>query len=241
MKKLSLIIIFFYVVIIFLIQCKPTKSDVQTFNGEPEAVDKAEEMFGAIGGKEAWCNLRSLYIKAKHTEPTLDNPYDSQIWRAIDHFKMRIEQENEDFHVKGYVDEQGGTIHYLDDRDSTRTLSEEQLKEWKFDHDHNIYVLLHDIACQPERYKVEVKNQGRLAFYSDAAFLTSFELDDLKRPHIFYVPSYSGDIVGSRFTHWATHDDLVHSAGGHPLDSNFMYITEIWQPSELPFDEVFKE
>ena len=221
------------------IKCDSESSTEATFQGELEAVKLAEKMFKAIGGKARWCELNSLYIKAIHTEPQLENPYTSQIWRAIDHFKLVIEQNNEDFHAKAEIDSTQGKITYLDKRDTFRILTEEQLANWKHDHQHNIYVLLHDLGCTPSNYLAKIEENGRLSFYQNETLVTSFELDDQLRPHIFYAPNPEGELVGSRFRKWGTDNGLVHSAGGHPLDSNFIYDTEIWQGSEQSFDAAF--
>jgi hypothetical protein len=135
--------------------------------------------------------------------------------------------------------EDGGIITYLDKRDTFRTLTEEQLADWRFNHNHNIYVLLHNLACSPEKYSVEIDDQDRIAFYQDSVFLTRFGLDDQLRPQFFYQPTSDGAITGTIFNRWGTHDGLVHSAGGHPLDSNFMYQTEIWTPSTKSLVETF--
>lgn len=221
--------------------CKPAVSKKATFMGEERAAALADQMFDAIGGKEPWCELRSLYIKAEHTEPQMTIPYQSEIWRGIDRFELIIEQQNDSFHVKGVFNPQVGTIRYYDKRDTSRVLTQEQLEGWHFDHNHNVYVLLHDLGCNPENYTVEIDDEERLSFYQDSVLVTSFGLDDQMRPHLFYTPNSDGLVSGSTFTHWGTHEGLVHSAGGHPLDSNFMYRTEIWQPSTKPLKEAFGE
>lgn len=212
-----------------------------SFQGSEEAAALADSMFLAIGGKEKWCRLKSLYIKAKHTEPQMPLPYDSEIWRAIDTFELVIEQQNDSFHVKAVINTEKGIVRYYDKRDTVRLFTDEQLADWSFGHKHNVYVVLHDLACHPERYMVELDEQKRLAFYKDSVFEVSFGLDELFRPHLFYQPNPDGSVSGSVFTRWGTDEGLVHSAGGHPLDSNFIYTTEIWKPSDLSLKEEFGE
>ncbi len=227
------------IAIISFVSCKTPETDKASFQGNKDAVALANTMFAAIGGKEKWCELRSLYIKAEHTEPQMTIPYQSEIWRAIDRFELVIEQQNDSFHVRGVFTPQEGQINYLDDRDTFRILSAEQLEDFEYDHNHNVYVLLNDLACDPPNYRVEIDPAGMLAFYRDTTFMSSFGLDDMNRPNMFYHPLKDGNIVGSIFTHWGTDDGLVHSAGGHPLDSNFIYRTEIWQPSTQTLEEAF--
>ena len=213
----------------------------KSFQGEPEAIAMADNMFEAIGGKEKWCRLKSLYIKANHTEPKMPLPYTSEIWRAIDTFELVIEQQNDSFHVKAVITDKEGIVRYYDKRDTIRTFTREQLADWAYGHKHNVYVLLHDLACNPQQYLVEIDEEERLAFYKDTVFEVSFGLDELQRPHLFYQPHPDGSVSGSIFTRWGTDDGLVHSAGGHPLDSNFVYTTQIWMPSEKSLSETFGE
>ncbi len=217
----------------------PPDQAAATFAGEPQAVEQAEQMFTAIGGKTAWCDLRSLYIKAEHTEPRMTIPYTSEIWRAIDEFELIIEQQNDSFHVKAVMTPNEGKIRYYDNRDTLRTMTDKQLQDWEFGHRHNVYVILHDLACDPAKYRVALEQENRLSFYQDTTFVTSFGLDEQMRPHLFYQPNSDGSISGSIFTHWGRDNGLVHSAGGHPLDSNFMYQTERWQPSGQSLEEAF--
>ncbi|MGI9547779.1 MAG: hypothetical protein ACR2MM_11105 [Flavobacteriaceae bacterium] len=219
--------------------CSEKRKKTISFQGENAAVVRADSMFKAIGGKEAWCKLKSLYIKAQHTEPQMPLPYTSEIWRAIDTFELVIEQQNDSFHVKAVITADEGRVRYYDKRDTVRIFSPEQLADWAYGHKHNVYVLLHDLACKPEQYLVEIDDQNRLTFYRDTIFEVSFGLDELKRPYLFYQPNPDGSVSGSILTRWGTDDGLVHSAGGHPLDSNFVYTTEIWIPSEKSLIEDF--
>lgn len=223
------------------ISCTVRQKDSDDFLGEKAAVVRADSMFQAIGGKEAWCRLKSLYIKARHTEPQIPLPYTSEIWRAIDTFELVIEQQNDSFHVKAVINETSGRVHYYDQRDTMRLFTEEQLADWAYGHKHNVYVLLHDLACDPGNYRVVIDEKDRLSFYRDSIFEVSFGLDSLYRPYLFYQPHPDGSVSGSVFSRWGTDQGLVHSAGGHPLDSNFIYTTEIWQPSILSLKEEFGE
>ena len=207
-------------------------NEKNSFLGEDQAIEQAKRMFEAIGGTRAWCNLKSLYIRAEHSEPQLNMPYQSEIWRAMDTFELVIEQQSDEMHVKGVFTETGGTIRYYDHRDTTRILSEEQLQGWKFSHNHNVYVLLHQLGCDPQAFRVEWEDDKRLNFYRETDYLVGFELDTENRPYLFFPPTEDGGITGSIFNQWGTDQGLVHSAGGHPLDSSFFYTTQSWIPNK---------
>ncbi len=210
-----------------------------TFQGNQAAVELAEKMFKAIGGKKGWADLRALYIKAEHTEPQMSQPYQSEIWRGIDEFELRIVQGNDSFHTVARVNARGGNVAHLDHRDTTRVLTTEQLEEWEFDHNHNVYVVLHRLGKNPAAFRAVLEETDRLTFYEDDHLLTAFRLDDQLRPHLFYQPTREGNLVASEFSTWGTHRGLTHSAGGGPLDGDFHYTTSVWEPSNRSFSESF--
>ncbi len=226
-------------VIISVVSCTPNEEWLGTFMGPKDAVNSAVAMFESIGGLDKWCALKSLYIKAEHTQPEMEIPYQSEIWRAMDTFEVVIAQQNDSFHVKGVFNASEGRIHYLDDRDTFRILNTEQLKDFEYNHKHNVNVQLHQLACNPSDYHVEIDTMGRIAFYEDEMFICSFALDEMNRPFMHYHPLSDGSMTGVIFTKWATDDGLVRSGGGHPLDSTFQYRTEIWEPSKQSLEETF--
>ena len=215
----------------------PTSPE-STFQGDRAAVALAERMFDAIGGKKGWADLRALYIKAEHTEPQMSQPYQSEIWRGIDEFEMRIDQGNDSFHTVARVNARGGQVTYHH-RDTTRVLTAEELAEWEFDHNHNVYVVLHRLGKNPGTFRAVLEETDRLTFYEDDHTLTAFRLDDQLRPHLFYSPTLEGDLVASEFSSWGTHDGLTHSAGGGPMDGDFHYTTLVWEPSKWSFAQSF--
>lgn len=224
----------------FALACSPgddPSPDFPPFTGEPAALRAAESMMEAIGGRARWAKLRSLYVEATHTEPDLELPYESRIWRDMNEWKLRIEQESEELHRIGLFSDAGGWILYVD-RDSVRPLSPDALAGWKAGEAHNVYVLLHRFA-RDGRYRVALGAGGRLEFFEDSLFLAAFELDEMQRPARFITRDSRGRENATRFTRWGTAEGLVHPTGGGPEDGSFSYETRIWRPSELPFDEAF--
>ena len=227
LRRISLLFIYefmkwyflYALVVVFLV---PETTRGQTVS---TAEDKANLMFRALGGKEKWASLKSLYIKATHTEPSLEEPYQSEIWRGIDEFKLRIEQQSGDFHNLGLFSEEGGWVFYKK-KDSKRVLTQVQLEDEKLQHEHNIYVLLNKIAST-NQYKA-VLNGQRLEFHKGESFAVAFILDEKHRPEIFITKRGDGTENVSHFECWNNTDGLIHPAGGGPVDGNFRYVTEVW-------------
>ena len=232
----ALILIFGVVV---LISCKQNQS-LPHFSGEPAAIAQAEKMFEAIGGIDDWAAIKGLYIKAKHTEPQMDKPYQSEIWRDMESFYLVIEQQNEDFHRRGVFNNKEGKVYYLD-RDTSRTLSEEQLNGWKFDNAHNVYSVWKNIALHPGT-EVKIGDNNRLEFYQKAQLLAAFKLDSLNRPSYFFrVNQDTSALSESHFRIWNSINGITHPAGGGPIDGNFAYETEIWQVLDKPVSEILPD
>lgn len=231
MKKVS-----YLVFLVFLISCKQEQSPPH-FSGEPQAVEQAKKMFEAIGGLDRWAEIKGLYIKAQHTEPNIENPYQSEIWRDMENFYLVIEQQNEDFHVKGVFNNEGGKVYYMD-KDSSRTLTDEQLNSWKFSNAHNVYNVWKSIA---RNAGTEVKSgeDNKLEFYQKEQLLAAFKLDSLNRPSYFYQVNQDTSVLSeSHFRIWKTSNGITHPAGGGPSDGNFVYETEIWEVLEKPVSEI---
>ncbi len=229
--------------LLLLFSCQSPETDgsesgLSVFTGEESAVREANRMFDAIGGKEAWAALRALYVKAIHEQPNLEQPYQSEIWRDMEDFRIRIEQQSPEFHRRAFFNEEGGWIEYVD-QDSARQLSPEAADGWRYGNAHNVYVLLHRLA-QAGRYKVRQTTEGRLQFYQDTTFLCAFETDDQGRPAIFITHSMEGEEQVTHFTRFDTTEGLVHSAAGGPADGSFTYQTKEWIPSAKPLEEAFE-
>ncbi len=145
-----------------------------------DAVHIANQMFEAIGGKKSGLPSNVFYVRAKHEEPQLEHPYQSEIWRSVRDFKLRIEQKSPEFHRLALADTQGGHVLYFE-KDSLTQLSAERLGAFRYGHDHNVYVLWHQLASQ-EGYEVKLEGEGekRVAFYREQQFLCAFELNEQK-------------------------------------------------------------
>lgn len=240
MSKQNISFFIFLVIVFFFQNCEnePTESiHLSTFEGESQAIEKAETMFKALGGKEVWAKLKSLYIHAIHEEPNLEHPYKSHIWRDLDALKMRIEQRGPEFDVIGLFSEKKIEIQYLH-RDSMRWFSEDALESEHYAHEHNVYVLFKKMATT-DSILVKLDEEGRLDFFQKDEWMCGFILDDQNRPHRFFSPNVDGTDSESLFKIWNTIEGLIHPAGGGPVDGDFEYKTQIWRPSNENIETAF--
>lgn len=235
-----------FFVLVILGACKPNSEpppplaeglQLSSFTGDKANVQKAEAMFKALGGKERWANLKSLYVKANHTEPGLANPYINQIWRDIDWFKIRIEQNGEDLQRIGTFNDNGGAINFVD-QDTIRELDGYALTSWRKSHAQNFYVVLNRLA-KNETYKVESEGK-KLNFLKDDEPFCAFELNAENLPEYFIVERRKGQEIISHFTAWDKSEGFSHPVAGGPIDGNFEFNTLEWKPQYKPFEEAFE-
>ncbi|MDF1864440.1 MAG: DUF6265 family protein [Saprospiraceae bacterium] len=240
MNKYHLSLIFCFSFLLIFQNCQNAPSEniqISIFDGEPKAVEHAEKMFKALGGKIVWSELRSLYIHAIHNEPTLEHPYESHIWRDVDEFKMRIEQRGPEFNNIGLFSNDQVEIQYVH-RDSMRWFSKDALENEKYAHEYNVYVLFKKLVTQ-SGILVKLDKDDRLDFYENEEWLCGFILDEQNRPYRFFSPNPDGTHSESIFKIWKTINDYTHPAGGGPVDGNFEYVTKIWRPSKENIETAF--
>lgn len=237
--SISLTLLFSFLFLFHNCKNDPPTESIQTsvFEGQKEAVQSAEMMFKALGGKEVWAKLKSLYIHAIHEEPNLEYPYESHIWRDLDDFKMRIEQRSPEFNIIALFSNEKVEIQYLH-RDSMRWFSEEALEEEKYSHEHNVYVLFKKLATQ-SGISVQLGEDNQLDFYDGEEWLCGFILNEKNLPFRFFSPNPDGTNAESHFKIWNTVDGLTHPAGGGPVDGDFEYETKIWKPSNKNIETAF--
>jgi len=229
----------FLLALLFLSACTDSRPPVPlaTFEGSEQARKLAEDFFQALGGKERWAKVRSLYIRAVHEQPNLEHPYQSEIWRDLDSFRLRIRQRGEEFDRLGVFNEQEGVIFYLD-RDSLRRLPPDFLAAFRRNHDFNIYVLLHRLAREPD-FRVEIAEGNRLNFLADDSLLVGFQLDERLRPVRFFTPAPDGGENASTFTRFDSSGGFLHPTAGGPDDGSFTFLTRQWTPSEREVESAF--
>lgn len=223
--------------ILLLFACQSVETGV--FEGNEEAVAKAESMYKALGGKEKWAGIKSVYIRAYNKEPQLDDPYLSQIWRDLEDFKVRIEQKSEGAHRIGLFSDKGGWIQFVM-HDTTRKLTTNELEGWRFQHRHDVYYQLHQLArygCKDLRLGTE----GRVEFYDpNGALRIAFLLDGQNRPSRFYVTNQTGLAESATaFTEWTTSHGMSHPVKGGPVDGSYSFSMEKWEPSKHGLDKAF--
>lgn len=198
-------------------------------NSDPEAVKKVDLMLEAMGGKQNWAALKSVYIRAKHTEPQLELPYINEIWHSMTDLKLKIMQTDTAgrMQVRVLLVDHG----WANRKGAISDLKEEEIEYWRSWSGKNVYKIIHRLAAGDDGLVVKTGPENRLEVYDrDGNFVLWFRLDDENRPRWFGPETDSG----TTFTGWDITDGIVRPKGGAPDDGSFQYNMLIWQPSREP-------
>lgn len=192
-------------------------------------------MLEALGGRDRWAAIASLYIQAVHTEPHLDRPYRSEIWRDVGTRRVRIVQQGtrdgEPFHsVRLLVGDDAWSV-----RDGVAQPMSDVAREALFHWDaHLYYAALQTLARGGPGVEVRVGGDGGLVLYRGGVLVGRFILDDHHRPVEYVTPTADGEgesVV--RYTEWAETEGYVYPVVSRP-STGAVFRAEAWQPSERP-------
>lgn len=197
--------------------------------GDAKALETAERMLKAIGGRANWAALKSLYIRAIHTEAGLDKPYQNEIWRNLETRQIKIVQQNEDFHTVGYIDGDKGWI--VRGRGEPAAMSEEQLAGLLHWDRHLVYGIFRKMAAGSPGLGYRIDERGRLVVEENGEMLAAFELNEKGLPHRFYTPSRDGKKENlSIFSEWGESEGFVHPVVSEPQGEQTVYRAQEWRP-----------
>ncbi|MGH9902631.1 MAG: hypothetical protein ACRD68_12560, partial [Pyrinomonadaceae bacterium] len=194
------------------------------------AVARAAEMLAALGGRERWAALTSLYIRATHTEKSIPKPYRSEIWRNLDAAQIKIVQQNEDFHQTRIVNGPRGWS--VDRGGAVRELTAEQLGALLHWDAHLFYKTVRKVALGRPGLDLKLDEKGRLLVYEDGRRLATLELDARNRPYQYSVPRADGQGDGlTIYSEWGESAGYVHPVVSEPQGLDAIYRAEEWRPS----------
>jgi len=204
------------------------------------AVARAAAMLEAMGGREGWANLESLYIAATHTEPQLDAPYQSEIWRNVGRPEVRILQQRGDLvSERVIIGEQGWSTR----NGETEPMGAEMLAALLNWDRHVFYGTIKALALGGRDIRVSIDAEDRLRVYRSGALLGAMTLSDDNIPVVYHTPSADGgELYRTDYTEWAMSGGLYHPVVSEPANGAVYRSTE-WRPSaqaiaiEAPGDE----
>lgn len=223
--------VFLIPVVMMLVLQTTSAQKTDCERSETKVLKKVERMLEALGGRENWASLKSLYIRAIHTEKGIDKPYQNEIWRNIDTRQIKIVQQNEDFHTVGYIDGDRGWI--IRNQGEAKEMSEQQLAGLLHWDKHLIYGIFHRIAENRPGLCYRIDKRQRLVVYHDGGMLAAFEFNEKGLPYKFYTPSPDGKKENmSIFSQWGESEGFVHPVVSEPQGEATVFRAEEWKPGK---------
>lgn len=182
--------------------------DVYAQSQPRSAEQEAERMLAALGGRDAWADLRNTINVSQQNRAEDPAVVVSTIWMDFERPRFRIETAAPDFTVIRVID---GETHWRQRRDGTvegvpeATLAED--RQW---HGAHVYRSIHRLAARDPRLGVTLREDGRLQILEDGKNLIWFRLDPRGEPFAF---GQWDDEIGSICGPWEAESDGIK----HPV------------------------
>ena len=147
------------------------------------AVQRAEALLAAMGGREAWSKVNFVHVEAIHDDLNLREPYTNKIWNDFSAPRVRIEAKNAQIDRRRGIAEAKGWRF----RDGERAaLTPEQYEDERSWWEANVYRTLHRLAIRDPELQARAVGEHRLEiFRSDGKRLNWFVLNQRGEPMLF--------------------------------------------------------
>jgi hypothetical protein len=220
--------------LLFLMACGGSgKLDIK---GSPEAVQMAESMLKALGGKKAWTRLKSVYIRTIARVASEGEPYVYEEWTNLTEPKFMNRKTVNGSSVIEIVDgNDGWTL-----RDSRmEMISPQRITNYRQWHDQYFLRMVKQIAMENENLEVRKKNDRTLEVLMNGALVSGFELNNQNLPEKYYVARGGGKsttIYFKEFSEYKGYKFPLEIASESMLAT---YRTDYFDPSHLDAEKAF--
>jgi hypothetical protein len=144
---------------------------------------RAERLLAAMGGRDAWAQVKFAYVEAVHDTVTLPAPYTNRIWNDFTAPRVRFEATNPQIDRRRVIDNGKGRLS----REGVVTeLTLEQIEDERRWWEANIYRTLHRLAVNDPDLTARAVGDNRLElFRADGKRLNWFVLTPRGEPMLF--------------------------------------------------------
>ena len=199
--------------------------------------ERAERLFAALGGREAWAKITFVHVEAVHDQLNVRDPFTNKIWNDFSQPRVRIEAHNAALDRRRVIAEGVG----MASRDGVRrelTAQEvaDETKWWEA----NIYRTLHRLAIGDPALTPKAVGDHRLEiFLADGRRLNWFILNQRGEPHLFGTwDNEQGGTMGPP----ASNGTVKYPAWGAMPDGSWRYVIKRFVTAEtVPADIDFKQ
>jgi hypothetical protein len=163
-------------------------SDKLDIKGDPEAIKIAEDMLKAMGGKKAWFQLKSVYVRTLSRVASVTEPYIYEEWINIDEPKLMNRKVLNDTEIVDIID---GNDGWQIQGSSMNMIPPQRITSYLHWHKNYFIRVVKDLAEEQENIEVKKTDNG-FEVYKQGDFLAGFELNEANLPIGYYTESLTG-------------------------------------------------
>jgi hypothetical protein len=210
------------------------KLDIQ---GTEEAVDMAESMLKALGGKKAWANLNSVYIRTIVRVTSDGDPYVLEEWTNLSEPKFMNKRSSGSSSSISIIN---GNDGWQIENNSMQMISPQKITSYLRWFDKYFLRVVKLLAQEDERIEVR-KSDGRLLeVYINGEFLAGFDLDEENLPGRYLTKSSVGKDNILQFKEFSEYEGYKFPLEIHIESSFSSFRTDYFDPSHLEAERAFK-
>lgn len=189
--------------------------------------ERADRLLAAMGGREAWANVRFVHVEAQHDQLNVRDPFTNRIWNDFTRPRVRIEARNDAIDVRRVIAGGAGAARRGGVR---RELTAEEVAGEERWWEANIYRTLHRLAAGDPALTPRAVGEHRLEiFLPDGRRLNWFLLNPRGEPHQFGTwDSEQGTGMGPL----AGQGGVKYPAWGVVPDGSWRYVIRKFETAE---------
>lgn len=212
-------------------------SDKLDIKGSPEAVNMAESMLKALGGKKVWSRLNSVYIRTIARVANEGEPYILEEWTNLTEPKFMNRRSTNNGTVIEIVNGndgwtlQGSRMEMIPPQRITNYL------RW---YDQYFLRVVKQIAMENENIEVRRKNDRTLEVLMNGALFSGFVLNSENLPERYFVEREGGNTTTIHFKEFSEYKGYKFPLEVASESMFATYRTDYFDPSHLDAEKAFK-
>lgn len=193
---------------------------------------RAERLLAAMGGREAWAQVKFVHVEAIHDDVSLAEPFTNKIWNDFTAPRVRFEAKNAQIDRRRGITPDGGW-RLRDGQLSA--LTPEQIEGDRRWWEANIYRTLHRLAINDPALTPRAVGDHRLEiFRADGKRLNWFVLNQRGEPMMF--GTWDSE-TGGAFGPLASNGSIKYPRWGAVPDGSWRYeIVRLVTSASVPAD-----
>lgn len=222
------------ILVVLLMSCGGSgKLDIK---GSPEAVQMAESMLKALGGKKAWARLKSVYIRTIARVANEGEPYVYEEWTNLDEPKFMNRKSTNNGSVIEIVDgNDGWTLQ--DSR--MEMITPQRITNYLRWYDQYFLRVVKQIAMENDKVEVRKKNDRTLEVLINGNPVSGFILNNQNLPEKYYVDRGGGKLTTVYFREFSEYKGYKFPLEIASESMLATYRTDYFDPSHLDAEKAF--